>query len=50
MINDNNEILRWMEALRSNGDNINPSFIINHFLFIEITKNFSKISDEFDQQ
>ena len=29
MINDNNEILRWMEALRSNGDNINPFFIIN---------------------
>ena len=35
MINDNNEILRWMEALRSNGENINPSFIIT-FLHINI--------------
>ena len=29
MINDNNEILRWMDALRSSGKHINPSFIIN---------------------
>ena len=29
MINNNNEILRWMEALRSNGERINPSFILN---------------------
>ena len=28
MINNNNEILRWMEALRSNGERINPSFIL----------------------
>ena len=29
IINDNNEILHWMEALRSNGERINPSFILN---------------------
>ena len=36
MINDNNEILRWMEALRSNGEKNNPSFILNFFLHINI--------------
>ena len=29
MINNNNEILRWTEALHSNGENINPNYIFN---------------------
>ena len=29
IINNNNEILRWMEALHSNGANINPLYILN---------------------
>ena len=29
MINNNNEILRWIDALHSNGKKINPNYIIN---------------------
>ena len=28
MINNNNKILRWMEPLKSNGENINPFDIL----------------------